>query len=172
MQEKHIIVDEYEEIGLFLRNPIFKREFDVYRFEGNEDVTGVYEAKERKGFWGVVHSILNRKKTLDRIIRFLEENDNVAYYHLRSLRNPFYTKRVVRLALYHNDSLIVESKGFHYVDERVGGHCVLEKTKVFKKINGRMKKVIDRRTDKNRGYRMTYATNIEDFIRTGVISDR
>lgn len=160
----NIVTQERIVSGVFIRNPFFKRYFDVY----DNNKGHVYDVKERKGFFGIVHGLLNSKKRIDDLIEFLKE-DNASGYQLDSIRNPFYFTRVERTTTYHSDDIIIKSWGFNYVDERVGGHCVLEKTVIFKKLNGSMKKIFDGFTHANNGYVMTYKSRIEAFLKTGNI---
>ena len=120
------------------------------------------------GFLGWVNWLLNSKKRIAEIQEFVKL-DNAAGYVFLSVRSPIYFSRIERTAEYYSDDLILKSWGFNYVDERVGGGCVKEKTVITKKINGRMKTIFNKLTHVNNGYKMTYKHTIEEFLNTGNI---
>ena len=149
---------ETEVSGIFFRLPIFGRYFDLW--EDNEKFSA-QSAKAKKGFWGVMHWLLNSNKSIDSKIEF-SSKDNAAGYRLWSVRSPIYFKRIQRELSYVGDNgFCIESKGFNYTDERVGGGCVKEVTTI--KLPGRT--VFKGRSDKNGGYHFTYEHVVMDRVK-------
>jgi hypothetical protein len=112
--------------------------------------------------------LLNSKKKIKDTQEFVT-SENAAGYVFRSVRSPIYFKRVERTAEYFSDDMTIKSWGFNYIDERVYGGCVKERTIIRKKINGKMKTIFNKLTHVNNGYKMTYKSVIEDFLKTGRI---
>lgn len=168
MANKHftnfpIVTAKAEKRGIFFRNPMFKRYFELW--DGKPEFSA-QSAKECKGFWGMVHWILNSNRSIEGKIEFSKESD-AAGYSLNSLRSPIYFNRVERTLKYAGDVISIDSKGFNFTDERVGGNCEKEVSVV--KVNGKI--VFRGRTEVN-GYNMTFAhvveEKIESFLRNGV----
>lgn len=159
-----IVTAETEKLGVFFRSPVFKRYFELW--DGKPEFSA-QSAKERKGFWGVVHWLLNSKKSIDSKIEFSNETD-AAGYRLNSVRSPIYFKRVERTLKYCGDVVSIDAKGYNFVDERVGGNCEKEFTII--KVNGKI--VFHGRSDKN-GYNLTYEHvvlgKIGSFLRNGTL---
>jgi len=160
-----IVTAKAEKRGIFFRNPVFKRYFELW--DGELEFSA-QAAKERKGFWGMVHWILNSNKSIESKIEFSKEDD-AAGYSLNSVRSPIYFKRVERTLKYTGDVISIDSKGFNFIDERVGGNCEKEVSVI--KVNGAV--VFSGRTDVN-GYSMTFAhvaeEKIKSFLRNGVFN--
>lgn len=166
-----IITTERKVSGVFFRNPFFKRYYGVddgwYGDNINTD-GNLHDVVNKVGFLGWVNWLLNSKKRIAEIQEFVKL-DNAAGCVFLSVRSPIYFSRIERTAEYYSDDLILKSWGFNYVDERVGGGCVKEKTVITKKINGRMKTIFNKLTHVNNGYKMTYKHTIEEFLNTGNI---
>ena len=171
MQTPNIVTTKCTVSGIFFRNPFYLRYYGIDDgwYGDNIDTSGnLYCVENRVGFLGWANWLLNSKNSIEKLKEFVN-TDNAAGYDLLSVRSPIYFKREECTAEFYSDDMIIKSWGFNYVDERVGGGCVKERTKIFKKVNGRMKKIVDKLTHTNSGYKMTYKHVIEDFLKTGSI---
>jgi hypothetical protein len=166
-----IVTNERVVSGVFFRNPIFGRYYGIYDnwYGDNINTDGnLYCVEKRIGFLGWMNWLLNSKKKIKDTQEFVT-SENAAGYVFRSVRSPIYFKRVERTAEYFSDDMTIKSWGFNYIDERVYGGCVKERTIIRKKINGKMKTIFNKLTHVNNGYKMTYKSVIEDFLKTGRI---
>ena len=158
-----------EVTGIFFHNPFFKKRFDIFDYSNLEQPGNVYDSVEQKGLIGLIHYLLNGKGKLLKIIDDLSNNSDIASYRLLSIRSPVYFKRIVTVLRYTSDDLIIESQGWHKVNEEVSGYCQVEHTKIQKRINGQMEVVFDDSTKKGNGYNLTYKHRIEQLIKDGDI---
>lgn len=150
-----VVANESKSLGIFFRNPFFKRCYDIYCEIESETPGSLSETLNKSSFLGIIHSLLNSKKQLQSIREFIK-NDDAAGYHLNSVRSPIYFSRVKRVAKFENDELIIKSSGFHFNEEKTGGACEREFTKIYRKAGNSITKFLSFRSDKNNGYNYTY----------------
>jgi hypothetical protein len=149
--------------GIFFRNPFYHRQFDVYEYGAHP----ARQARAGEGIMGKVHRLLNSRKSLNKVISFVEDNDNAACWSMWSIRSPFYTQRDQRTLSYESLDIFITAKGWNYIDEPVSGHCEEERATIIK-INGysnRSVVLFDGSSKRGNGYYLTYRHTVEDLIK-------
>lgn len=122
--------------GIFFRNPFFKK---YYSLDAGffDDLTPAPELKNL----GLIHRLLNSRKTIAELIDFVENDDNAAGFKLCELRSPIFFEREERYAQLNSpNGVTIISKGWNFVDEEVGGACEVERTWVYR--GGRKRKSV------------------------------
>lgn len=118
--------------GIFFRNPFFKK---YYSLDAGffDDLTPAPELKNL----GLIHRLLNSRKTIAELIDFVENDDNAAGFKLCELRSPIFFEREERYAQLNSpNGVTIISKGWNFVDEEVGGACEVERTWVYRGGDG------------------------------------
>lgn len=157
-----IVTTETRVKGLFFRNPVYRRQFDVYDYGSGP----ARSALAGEGVMGKVHWLLNSGKALRKIIRFVEDNDDAGSWSMLSIRSPFYTQREQRTLVYETEDILVKASGWNYIDEPVGGRCEEEYTTISK-INGysnRSTVLFSGSTKKRNSYNLTYQHIVDDLV--------
>lgn len=138
--------------GIFFRNPFFKK---YYSLDAGffDDLTPAPELKNL----GLIHRLLNSRKTIAELIDFVENDDNAAGFKLCELRSPIFFEREERYAQLNSpNGVTIISKGWNFVDEEVGGACEVERTWVYR--GGELIK----RLKQTGSYKFTYEHVLKD----------
>lgn len=117
------------ESGIYFRNPFYSREFDLWE-DGD---SALLKTQSPNSLRSLIRWLINSRKKVAELIKFCHEDDNASGYVLNDIRSPIYFKRNWRSLTYYTDRFDIYSKGYHYLDERVSGHCVREDTVIYDK---------------------------------------